>query len=226
VKIIDGNGSLYWGGGMRLAMQEAQNDSFDYMLWLNDDVVLVPDALKLLSKAIADVAEEFADKRFILVGPTKSSVTGQTTYSGYKRTSRWHPARYRRIEPVPGNLTECDTFNGNIVLVSSEAYKILGPIDSAFPHQIGDTDYGYRARNKGIRALLVGKHLGVCESNPPRARLRGNSFGERLKAISSPLEFPMVPWLVFLIRHGGALGFGIFLAMALKRYRDVFRTNG
>jgi GT2 family glycosyltransferase len=226
VNIITGSGQLFWGGGMHLAMQAADKDSFDYVLWLNDDVILADAALKTLLETVTEVTQHFSDQRFILVGATKSRVTGQTTYSGFKRTSRWHPARIKRIEPIPGKLTECDTLNGNIVLVSRQAYKALGPVDPVFRHELGDIDYGYRARKEGIRVLLIGNHLGFCEANPPRQGLRGDTLSERLKAISSPLEFPLMPWLVFLMRHGGALGFGTFLVMALKRYRELFYATG
>jgi len=44
VNVIQGNGNLYWAGGMRLAWQTAlQKQKFDAFLLLNDDVILHSD---------------------------------------------------------------------------------------------------------------------------------------------------------------------------------------
>ena len=42
--VIQGDGLLFWNGGMRRAMQVALQSECDYMLWLNDDVLLQNDA--------------------------------------------------------------------------------------------------------------------------------------------------------------------------------------
>ncbi|MCI0590124.1 MAG: glycosyltransferase, partial [Gammaproteobacteria bacterium] len=46
VKVVRGDGSLYWGGAMHLAMTRAIEDKPDYILWANDDVTLFPSAIK------------------------------------------------------------------------------------------------------------------------------------------------------------------------------------
>ena len=48
VNVIEGNGNLYWGGGMRLAFAEAMKHSYSYYLWLNDDTLLEPQAINNL----------------------------------------------------------------------------------------------------------------------------------------------------------------------------------
>src|SRR5688500_4668302 len=48
--VVQGDGSLFWNGGMRLAWDRAKaaGRDFDFYLWLNDDVKLSPDALDML----------------------------------------------------------------------------------------------------------------------------------------------------------------------------------
>lgn len=47
VQVTDGNGSLYWAKGMRKAWEIAAEESdWDAYLWLNDDTMLSPDAMK------------------------------------------------------------------------------------------------------------------------------------------------------------------------------------
>ncbi len=48
VRVIAGTGHLYWSGGMRVAQQAAVLSDPDYLLWLNDDVELEPEALATL----------------------------------------------------------------------------------------------------------------------------------------------------------------------------------
>ena len=49
VHIINGNGNLYWSGGMRKAWDvAAKTHDYDYYLWFNDDAVLYENALLLL----------------------------------------------------------------------------------------------------------------------------------------------------------------------------------
>ena len=48
VRVIRGNGSLYWNGGMRLAYLATIELPFDDYLWLNDDTMLDPQALSTL----------------------------------------------------------------------------------------------------------------------------------------------------------------------------------
>jgi len=48
VKILQGDGSLFWNGGMRKAFSEALKYDYDYYLWLNDDTILYPEAIASL----------------------------------------------------------------------------------------------------------------------------------------------------------------------------------
>ena len=46
VHVIDGDGSLYWAKGMRKAWETAAEEGdWDAYLWLNDDTMLLPDAM-------------------------------------------------------------------------------------------------------------------------------------------------------------------------------------
>src|SRR5580658_7643570 len=40
VKVLQGNGALFWNGGMRVAFAAAVQESFDAYLFLNDDTTL------------------------------------------------------------------------------------------------------------------------------------------------------------------------------------------
>lgn len=48
VYIINGDGNLFWNRGMYTAWQEAAKKDYDFYIWLNDDTILLPNALRIL----------------------------------------------------------------------------------------------------------------------------------------------------------------------------------
>jgi GT2 family glycosyltransferase len=48
VAVLDGSGDLFWSGGMRVAQEAASDAEPDFLLWLNDDVVLASGAVTTL----------------------------------------------------------------------------------------------------------------------------------------------------------------------------------
>src|SRR5450759_4701317 len=52
--IIQGDGNLYWCGGMRLAFAQAIQKSYDFYLWLNDDTHLEEDAFLRIFQTYTD----------------------------------------------------------------------------------------------------------------------------------------------------------------------------
>mgnify|MGYP003386677852 CR=1 FL=1 len=55
VTIIQGDGSLYWCGGMRVAFAQAILKDYDFYLWLNDDTHLEKNALFRLFQTYTQV---------------------------------------------------------------------------------------------------------------------------------------------------------------------------
>lgn len=218
IQIIEGNGELYWGGGMHKAMLAAAQKPFDYMLWLNDDVLLKPNASERVWMGIQQAKAMHSGAEFILVGATASKYDESITYSGLLKTSKWHPARLSKCLPIAGNLTPCDTLNGNFVLVTGAAYKRLGPVDAKFIHSLGDIDYGYRAGKARIPVWLLEESVGYCELNAPKKSLNQTlPLAERLSALNNPLGFHFSSWIAFLSRYLGPFGFLLFLAMVARR---------
>lgn len=153
VKIINGDGNLFWNRGMWTAWEAASKArNYDYYLWLNDDTFIVPDAIASL---LAD-AESFQNTS-IIIGATVDTKTGkQITYGG----------RINGMIPEPsGTPVQVDYFNGNIVLIPNAVYNVLGNLDHYFTHSKGDFDYGMRAKEKGIKMYQSGKALGKCDEH-------------------------------------------------------------
>jgi GT2 family glycosyltransferase/glycosyltransferase involved in cell wall biosynthesis len=214
VEISRGSGDLFWGGGMRLAFTRAVPARPDYLLWLNDDVLLDPDALERLLTTYASLC---ADRQplSVIVGSTRDPQTGATTYGGVRRTSRLRRMAFALVEPTD-TPQACDTINGNVVLIPRSVYSVVGNMDERFTHGGGDTDYGLRARSAGCQVYLAPGHVGTCSVNPRAGTFRDEELSrrERLRLVASPKGLPFSEWAALCRRHGGPL----WPALALSPY--------
>jgi GT2 family glycosyltransferase len=205
VTVIDGDGSLFWNGGMRRAFGAATEVGYDSYLWLNDDTLLYPDALQKLfacSDELPPVSENAA--RSIIVGATCDASTGKLTYGGLTSRSRWSPHFYLHL-PVSDKPQVCKTLNGNCVLIPCEVVKAIGNIDEAFVHAIGDWDYGFRARQAGFGIWMAPGFVGTCSQNPPTVVTTAEAANIRgqLRKTCSPKRVPPKAWRTFVQRHCG-----------------------
>jgi GT2 family glycosyltransferase len=163
-RVIQGDGSLFWNGGMRLAWSTARasGEGFDFYLWLNDDVELAPDTLAMLVADADAVAPR--GKPVIVAAATSDPATGEITYGAHRRPSAARPLRMGLIQPA-GQPVAADTISGNIVLVSAAAEGVLGNMSPVFQHIYGDLDYGFRAMQAGVPVALASRPGGSCAAN-------------------------------------------------------------
>jgi glycosyltransferase involved in cell wall biosynthesis/GT2 family glycosyltransferase len=205
VEITLGSGELFWGGGMRLAFIRAVQTRPDYLLWLNDDVVLDDDALERLLATDAALCAE-RQPPSLVVGATRDPQSGDTTYGGYRRTSRLRRMAFAQVVPTH-EPQRCDTMNGNVVLIPKSIYSVLGNVDATFTQAMGDIDYGLRARSAGCQIFLAAGHAGTCSENSRAGTYRDEtlSAAERLRLAASQKGLPFREWAVLCRRHGGPL---------------------
>ncbi|MDA9589713.1 glycosyltransferase family 2 protein [Opitutales bacterium] len=155
VRVIQGDGTLFWNRGMHLAWKTAaETADYAHYLWLNNDVCLFPQAFTMFLKSglLADDG--------ILVGACED-VNGVVTYSGYRMKNKYPGKRLSPSEEKQG----CDYFNGNIVLISRAVFDRVGNLDPIFTHALGDLDYGLRARQLGINSFVFNQTVGQCDGH-------------------------------------------------------------
>ena len=152
VHIITADGSLYWNRGMYRAWEVAAEASeYDYYLWLNDDTMLFPQAVKKMF-----ILNEEYNAKVIIAGATKSKDSDDLTYGGRIGA---------RIPKCDGYPHEVEYFNGNVVLIPQSVFATLGNLDYYYTHSKGDFDYGLRANRKGIKMYQMGEVVGTCEAH-------------------------------------------------------------
>lgn len=207
VNLFKGNGTLYWNGGMRFAFSVAKKSDYDYYLWLNDDTFLYSDALKLLLDTSNSIRSQKGGD-VIITGTINDIDTGKVNYGGRIKKSKFQPLKFIQLE----NSTEpqqCDTFNGNVVLIPRNVAKKIGNISPEYSKQHGgDIDYGLRAKYAGFESWVAPGFIGECASNTTEGTLFDKKlpFKERIKIMKTPHGVPPAKeWMVFSKRHAGFL---------------------
>jgi len=194
VKILQGDGNLFWCRGMvnswNAAIEYTQTE-YDGYFWLNNDSYIYPEALQ----NVLDSSLEKNDMA-IISGCFRSEKTGLSTYGGRLK------GQTRNLDPN-GSLQIIDWMNGNLVFVPKYVFNKIGTLDPTFWHAIGDYDYGLRAKENDIQVLLSKDYVGVCEEHDrieacydPKIPIK-----KRFKNFYSPLgDDPFIRFL-FLKRH-------------------------
>lgn len=210
VHLIQGNGSLYWTGGMRMAMEVASAESFDFYWWLNDDTRLYPGAIGRLLQTHSALAVT-QDRPLVVIGSLCDPETGELTYGGSIRTSRWHPLRFSQIAPT-SEPQMCDVFNGNCVLLPSAAVEIVGNLHPKLVHAAGDYEYGLRCEKRGVSKWVAPGFFGECQTNSLCDTWMDLTvpLWKRYKKLFSIKGQPLVPRLIYYFNYGGRFWFALY----------------
>lgn len=159
-----GNGSLYWAASMAIAekialdmLDKGDLEESSYILWLNDDVELFSNALRLA----LTLAQQKPDS--VIAGTTVSKKDGKTTFGPLYRNGL-HPLSFALI-PTNSSEDKPVTFNGNFVLVPVRIAKFLGGINGGFSHGMADIEYGLRLTKMGFPIHALSEPVGYCENN-------------------------------------------------------------
>ena len=212
--IIQGDGSLYWCGGMRVAFAQAMQKGYDFYLWLNDDTYLDEDALLRIFKTYADASSQLGDS-LIIVGSTRDRESGTMTYGGWRqRAGRLGSISWEKLPPQMKHWIPCDTMNGNCVFIPRAVVKKNGNLDVKFTQSMGDLDYGLRAREAGCQVVIAPGYYGVCEENDGAGLWTDYRLPlfVRWKKLLGPKGLPVKEWLFFSRRHKGRFWLLVWLS--------------
>ena len=202
ITILSGDGQLFWNGGMSKALETALQaaEKTEYYMLVNDDVAFQTEAIEELIKRHKNGPQEDS----VIVGATAES-TGKTSYGGVKLLSK-HFAKFGLIEPSE-EYQECDTFNGNCVLLPKQVFLKAGNVDGTYKHSMSDYDYGMHIRKLGFKIYNSAHHVGKCNDNDVSGSWRDTSLSrkERLKKKESPKGLPKKDWYYFIRKNYGFL---------------------
>jgi len=197
VRVLQGDGNLYWCGGMRMAWAEAMKGDYNYYLWLNDDTILLENALQVLLKSSQQIHKQ-EGKEGIVVGSCRDAETGERTYGGSLCNGL-------PLEPI-ACPQPCELMNGNIALIPHGVSKVVGNLSTEFAHTSADNDYGLRAIKAGFTLWVAPGYQGLCAANDhalwadPKVPI-----GERWASLHDPKGQPPYEIYIYARRHKGFL---------------------
>ena len=205
IHILQGNGKMYWAGGMRLAWQAAINEGikWDYYLLLNDDTNVHPNVFQELFYADNYSLSHYY-RRGICSGLTCSPENSTAiTYGGVVFATK---SKGRQILLLPtGTPQMADMTNANILLVHHSVVTDLGIFHDGFRHGCADYDYSFQSRKRNIPVLVTSHVCGDCEHDHESQkeeimRLIDLSLQERCHYVKNPIHSDS-DYLLFVKRN-------------------------
>lgn len=155
LQIIQGNGSLWWSGSINAGIRKALLSDYDYILLLNDDVVIDPKAVSSLVKCARD---------------NPRSIIGSIVYDGANPTIIWSAGVSLRW-PWPGEFTigqgendygqydgvrHVSSMPGMGTFISREIIDRTGLFDEKhMPQYLADIDFPLRATKAGFSVVIT-----------------------------------------------------------------------
>jgi GT2 family glycosyltransferase len=207
VHLISADGSLFWSRGMYLAWQHAAQSDPDFYLWMNDDTFVLPGCIQQLLVTWNEYAAR-GKERCIVLASCRDPDTGVHSYGGVVREKR--PDCFTPVLPDPTLAKECDTLNGNCVLIPKPTFQVLG-FARRFQHSFSDADYGLFATRHGFPVVVAPGYLAECKPNPQwecrdyhnNWQNRSLSRKERWRLLLSRKGFPPIDFWRLLWAHLG-----------------------
>jgi GT2 family glycosyltransferase len=197
--ILNGNGSLFWSGGMRKGIgYYLENCKTEYVMLVNDDV-------DFFNGAIEKILKQSISSNKSIVGATCNDKY-EFTYGALKLIKPRKKDLYTYIKPEEGAIV-CDTFNANCVLLKDEVIRKVGNFDSVYRHGLADLDYGFMVSSNGYKIISSREYVGVCYKNSIKGGWRDTSLSriERIKMKESIKGSPFREWFYFLEKNFGYL---------------------
>lgn len=190
IHILQGSGSLFWAGGMRLAWQEAidTNTPWEYYLLLNDDTYVWNNVFEQLFDA------DRQGFRQVGIHGLSSGITCQPgnpdeiTYGGFLFEGRSKGCH--RLALPTGEAQQVDMTHCNILLVHRDMVERCGIFHKGYIHSCADEDYSLMAQRRHLPTLVTAQVCGECECDHDTnkeqiERLIGMTLAERKQYFSS-----------------------------------------
>lgn len=171
-KFIQNGGNMGFAGGNNTAIKYALDNGADYIVLLNNDVILKKDLLVKL----VEVAE--SDKRIGLISPKMYFAKGYEFHKErYKQGELgkvfWYAggiidkdnvySTHRGVDEVDrgqfNEMQETDFANGACVLIRKEVFQKIGMLDKSFFLYWEDADFSERAKKAGFKVVY---YPGTC----------------------------------------------------------------
>ena len=159
VKVLYGDGSLYWGGAINYAVKYLNNiyKDQDWVLIVNNDVEFAFDAISALLKvSISKKRKVLSSALTVDFKDKKTIITSGTIVKSWFFNKTKHILRGLNIEQLTQKKPiKVDFLTGRCVLHPVEIFKVAGNYDCKnFLHYGGDDEFAMRVKKYGYETLV------------------------------------------------------------------------
>lgn len=208
IDLVEGDGNLFWNGGMHKAIEYAKREHPDYAYYMlmNDDTRFV--------QGIFDEMLPYLRADAVMVGAICGD-HGELSYGGIKYT---RGIKYDKLGPE-GSEVNCSTFNANCAIIPHDIFMQVG-IDPYYKHSIGDFDYGLQISRLGYEIKIYPKYVGQCNDNSLLRTWQDPALSrkERFQLKESRKGLPFGDWFHFLHKN---FGLGTALLRSITPYIKI-----
>ncbi len=160
VKILTGDGNLWWTGAINKGVEFALSQNFDYLLTLNDDMEFDDDFLLQLLAVANKNQQALVSSLKLNKRPDgkKQIITAGFNVTGFlKQIDTIHADKLLDDIQLDEVIT-CDIVTGASLLIPALVFKTIGSFDNAnFPHHWGDFEFSHRAFLAGFPCMVATK---------------------------------------------------------------------
>lgn len=200
VNIIQGDGNLFWAGGMRLAYEKAfKAIEHDGYLLLNDDVELQRDFFTKILET-QKYCMETHNLGGLYSGSTIDKKKGVVSYGGSLLYKGINNPVFQIVSPTDKPQV-CHLTNANVLFVEKEVVEKIGFLDEKFIHGIADFDFSLRAYKAGFPVYITPGFCGYCVDDHGKNWSASKSLKQRIKYLKSPLGLSYDEYLFYIKRH-------------------------
>jgi GT2 family glycosyltransferase len=214
--LIENGRNLGFAGGCNVGIHWALGQGAEWVVLVNNDAVIAPDAIAGFASAAEQRAEAgvLSGKLYRADRPDRIWYAGQRFLSWLGYSGR-HRGEGRRDGPRYQRLSPTDRANGALMAISRAAIDRVGTLDEELFAYVEDVDYSLRARAAGFEVLFVPSARAWHRVGASSAAAAHNSYyGTRNMVVVCERHRPLPPPLAG-VRRGVILV--TFAAYALRQ---------
>jgi GT2 family glycosyltransferase len=154
--LIENGRNLGFAGGCNVGIRWALAQGAEWMVLVNNDAVVAPDAVAAFDSAAQQRPEPgvLAGKLYRADRPDRIWYAGQRFLAWLGYSGR-HRGEGRRDGPRYERLSPTDRANGALMAISRATIESVGLLDEELFAYVEDVDYSLRARAAGFELLFV-----------------------------------------------------------------------
>lgn len=155
-KLIQNKINLGWAGGNNMGIKYALQNKINYILLLNNDVVLEKNCIQNLIKKIHSDSKigivgpktYFPQKRPFVIADAGGIITKPRFFGNNRGIKEVDKGQYDKQINV-------DFISGSTMLIKKEVFNKIGFFDERFFLYYEDADFCFRARNNGFKVTYM-----------------------------------------------------------------------